>query len=148
MKGQALDTIFMIIVGILLTLGFIYAIVANVPMVSDFVKKNLKTVQTATSDFLSGGQCGGIPEACREWTYDGLGLSYTYKESGVNVAAAGCGIKSSVCPTIALHRISVKDCLEMCVKVVDCEGAYQDLGFSDVTSCYEDAKSGYTGGGT
>lgn len=143
MKGIAAETIFMIIIGIILVLGFIWAMMSRFTLISDFVERTFGTVRRTTASIVGGGGCAELPLACRQWVYEGLGLFFTYKEANVYPASNECGILSSVCPSEAGSRIGVKDCLSMCAELVRCESDYADLGFGSVSDCYENVKGDY-----
>ncbi len=143
MKGIAAEMIFTIIIGIILALGFIWAITSRFTLISDQVKSFTNTVQRTTASIVGGGGCSGLPASCRNWVYEGLGLFFTYNEADVYSAANQCSIKSSVCPSTAGSRIGVKDCLSMCAEVLRCENEYADFGFGSLSDCYIDAEGDY-----
>lgn len=135
-RGVAEQTIFMIIIGIVLVLGFIWAIMTNFSGIRDAVMNQVGTARRMVADFSGSGGCQGLPTACKNWVYDGLGLYVTYGESGVYESASRCNVLESVCPSVAGSRIGVKDCLEMCTRLLLCDHDTESQGFDNVIDCY------------
>jgi type II secretory pathway pseudopilin PulG len=143
MRGVAEQAIFVIIVGIILVMGFIWAIMTNFAGIQDAVRQYIGTARRALVEF-TGEKCAGLPTACSRWVYDGLGLYLGYDEANVYSAASNCQVLESVCPSFSGSRIGVKDCLSMCIAILDCDAKGQ--GQTDITTCYTDVLTKYQGG--
>jgi hypothetical protein len=139
MRAQAVKgTIFIILVTVIITIAVLLTLLGAIGG-ADTAVNNAQAQIRSFIGGLTGESCAGLPDACRRWVEDGLGLYFTYNEAGVYKAAnpGTCGVRESICPSYGSSRIALSRCLEMCTQIIYCGYGY-DENYDNQEDCVLD----------